>query len=384
LIAKVKFCNNLPRIPFDPKLGEIQTDLEKLKAYKPNVVENTSHDLHTEIHMGLQLDLIDQKKYEVPDDSEMLPMHPKDEELLRDDLSTSKYSNRSDKHSKSIPWLRKTEYVVSGFNHSRNDGSIARKSKLLIGNLPNREKQIEIINESFQIPEITSHHTKPDVKPVKIMNLVPDIENWGHSSSLVVFDQDPVTNSENSRDYVNNSLMKLMVDSNTNDQFVCYFLPDENTVKTLKAGKHMHKACYYNLHKDYNWNSKSRDLKGFDQHYCFAERNSTVYYNEISNIIQLGRRKTSAQNGQQQKSTLVVNYIPTSNAELQCQEKKLEVMRPSFKDFSTTTPGPIADGDKESSFRVEDLEKQNFEASSPGESEEEIKDEDIFGSDMDD
>ena len=147
--------------------------------------------------MGIPLDLIDHQKYELPDDLIEDKLDLVDEELLKDDIVSSKYSKRSIQHSKSVPWLRRTEYIVSGFqSKSKNDGSFARKSKMLSSGfkLPNKDEQIKFIENSFLKEPIARHHTKTNVEPKRIMEVCinsffnyPQIKLFKVSNSLWIF-----------------------------------------------------------------------------------------------------------------------------------------------------------------------------------------------------
>jgi len=331
--------------------------------------------------MGIPLDLIDHQKYELPDDLIEDKLDLVDEELLKDDIVSSKYSKRSIQHSKSVPWLRRTEYIVSGFqSKSKNDGSFARKSKMLSSGfkLPNKDEQIKFIENSFLKEPIARHHTKTNVEPKRIMEVIPDSNNWGHSFSLVLFDQHPMNETFNSKssemqngskpskDRMNYALMKGMIDSSSNDQFVAYFLPNSQTLDTLKAKRHESILCNYKLQKEYNWNFKNKTSKGFEPYFFLSERNGTMCMNEIETVIKLGRRKPLIE--EQQKSTLVVQYVKKTEAEIEANDRRKEILQPTSKEYNILSS---PDHDQE-------LDKAEVSLG------EEIQDKDIFGTDDED
>ncbi|MES1901981.1 MAG: RNA polymerase-associated factor [Paramarteilia canceri] len=381
------------------------------------------YELHNDIHMGIPLDLVDHSIYDVTDDMSQMQLHPKDEELLKDDFSTSAgtspynskliSSKRSLQHSKNVPWLRRTEYIVSGFNSSSNssssnkESSFARKSKMLMAGLsvPNKEKQIQIIEDSFIKNPITKHHTKPNVKPSKIVELLPDMENWGHSCSLILFDQHPlrkdrlsmtpasrtvipVSDDNIDQRSMNHALMKGMIDSNnnssnSNDQFVAYFLPTKETLEVLEKNTHTQNLCYYNLHKKYNWNFKNKSNSNFD-HYFFLskKKDGRICFNEIDTIVQLGRRAKDGEKDENSssKSMLVVEFSNPTDSEIKAKNQRLEILQPCSAEFNHESSlgddsnidvefknnGEVFDSDQEE-IAVSELEKGSSE--------------DVFGSD---
>ncbi|MEN2496477.1 MAG: RNA polymerase-associated factor [Marteilia pararefringens] len=379
LICRTQFTNTLPEIPADPMFMQLESQLDDVVRYSQNELETVNHELFTGINMDIPLDLVDPMKYSKTNNMMVQHLNPKDEELLKDEIISSKNSKRSLQHGKSVPWLRRTEYLVSGFNNnSRNDGSFARKNKLLTKGIktPDRDEQIEIIKASFVKHDIVKHHTKPNVKPVKVHDLLPDIQNWGNSCSLVLFDKNPANDiqhsSEKSREsIIKKALIKGMVDSTTNEQFVAYFVPTEETLKLLETKKYDANLFYYYLNKEYNWNFKDQTSKGFEKYHFFTQRNGGLFYNEIETVIQLGRFKNS--DSSERKSTLVVQYNEPDQSELRNIASRKEKMLPCSDEFEQFKDI----GSKESVLATDD-DQENSIFASIGEV---IEDKDIFGSD---
>ncbi|KAF8774877.1 RNA polymerase II-associated factor 1 like protein [Argiope bruennichi] len=66
LVCRVKYCNTLPDIPFDPKFITYPFSSNRYVEYKPTSLErNYKHDLLTEHDLGVTIDLINPQTYAV-------------------------------------------------------------------------------------------------------------------------------------------------------------------------------------------------------------------------------------------------------------------------------------------------------------------------------
>ena len=64
LICRVKYCNNLPDIPFDPKFIAYPFDTQRFISYNPTGLErNYKYELLTEHDLGVTIDLINPEAY---------------------------------------------------------------------------------------------------------------------------------------------------------------------------------------------------------------------------------------------------------------------------------------------------------------------------------
>lgn len=122
LICRVKFNNNLPDFPFDPKFITYPFDSNRFVEYKPTSLEkNHKHDLLTEHDLGVNIDLIDPDLYAIPAEYQItgnatLPIE--DDKLIEEETGHAcvKDLQRSRQHNKVVPWLKKTEYISTEFN----------------------------------------------------------------------------------------------------------------------------------------------------------------------------------------------------------------------------------------------------------------------------
>ncbi|KAM7003995.1 RNA polymerase II-associated factor 1 homolog, partial [Passerculus sandwichensis] len=114
VVCRVKFCNSLPDIPFDPKFITYPFDQSRFVQYKATSLEKQhKHDLLTEPDLGVTIDLINPDTYRI--DPGVL-LDPADEKLLEEEIQAPTSSKRSQQHAKVVPWMRKTEYISTEFN----------------------------------------------------------------------------------------------------------------------------------------------------------------------------------------------------------------------------------------------------------------------------
>ena len=109
-ICRMKFRNEAPEIPFEPKFLAYPFDPTRLTRYQTTDLEkNYKFSIHTEPDLGIHIDLIEPEQYEPPENgAEMLP---EDEELMVDEKKNpSSRSAVDDSTKSSAPWLHKTVY----------------------------------------------------------------------------------------------------------------------------------------------------------------------------------------------------------------------------------------------------------------------------------
>lgn len=109
MVCRIKYCNTLPDIPFDPKFIQYPFDATRFISYKPTTLErNYKYEVLTEHDLGVNIDLIDKDAYNAEAGA---VLDPADEKLLEEDVLTPQDSVRSRHHARSVSWLRRTEYI---------------------------------------------------------------------------------------------------------------------------------------------------------------------------------------------------------------------------------------------------------------------------------
>ena len=85
LLCRIKYCNTLPDIPFEPKFITYPFEQTRFIQYNATSLERAyKHELLTEHDLGVTIDLIN------PDTYRMNPnapgIHPEDEKILEEEL----------------------------------------------------------------------------------------------------------------------------------------------------------------------------------------------------------------------------------------------------------------------------------------------------------
>ncbi|XP_051900345.1 RNA polymerase II-associated factor 1 homolog [Pristis pectinata] len=341
VVCRVKYCNSLPDIPFDPKFVTYPFDPNRFVQYKATSLEKQhKHELLTEPDLGVVIDLINPDTYRI-DNNVILDIA--DEKLLEEEIQAPSSSKRSQQHAKVVPWMRKTEYISTEFNRY---GISNEKPEVKIGVsvkqqfteeeiYKDRDSQIAAIEKTFMDAnkEVTQHYSKPRVIPVEVMPVFPDFKMWINPCAQVIFDSDPapkdVTGS-GAVEMMSQAMIRGMMDEEGN-QFVAYFLPSEETTRKRKRDSeecidYMPEDIYeYKISREYNWNVKNKASKGYEENYFFIFRDGDgVYYNELETRVRLSKRRAKGGHGVQSNTNavLVVKHREMNEKELEAQEAR--------------------------------------------------------------
>ncbi|KAJ3590939.1 hypothetical protein NHX12_008887 [Muraenolepis orangiensis] len=362
VVCRVKYCNSLPDIPFDPKFITYPFDQHRFVQYKATSLEKQhKHELLTEPDLGVTIDLIN------PDTSQQ--------------------------HAKVVPWMRKTEYISTEFNRY---GVCNEKVEVKIGVsvkqqfteeeiYKDRDSQISAIEKTFEDAQkpIAQHYSKPRVTPVEVMAVFPDFKMWINPCAQVIFDSDPAPKDMTAPAGVE---MIGMMDEEGN-QFVAYFLPNEETIRKRKRDSdeeldYMPDELYdYKIAREYNWNVKNKASKGYEENYFFIFRDGDgVYYNELETRVRLSKRRAKAGAQSTTNAVLVCKHRDMNEKELEAQDARkaqLENHEPEDEE---------EDLDKDLQDSVKRSRKPSASGSESGEDRtREMRDEEeIFGSDDED
>uniref|UniRef100_A0A8C0KVQ9 RNA polymerase II-associated factor 1 homolog n=1 Tax=Canis lupus dingo TaxID=286419 RepID=A0A8C0KVQ9_CANLU len=351
VVCRVKYCNSLPDIPFDPKFITYPFDQNRFVQYKATSLEKQhKHDLLTEPDLGVTIDLINPDTYRI--DPNVL-LDPADEKLLEEEIQAPTSSKRSQQHAKVVPWMRKTEYISTEFNRY---GISNEKPEVKIGVsvkqqfteeeiYKDRDSQITAIEKTFEDAQksISQHYSKPRVTPVEVMPVFPDFKMWINPCAQVIFDSDPApkdTSGAAALEMMSQAMIRGMMDEEGN-QFVAYFLPVEETLKKRKRDQEEEMdyapddVYDYKIAREYNWNVKNKASKGYEENYFFIFREGDgVYYNELETRVRLSKRRAKAGVQSGTNALLVVKHRDMNEKELEAQESwkggKLGLTSPCF------------------------------------------------------
>ncbi|XP_062492276.1 RNA polymerase II-associated factor 1 homolog [Pezoporus occidentalis] len=388
VVCRVKYCNSLPDIPFDPKFITYPFDQSRFVQYKATSLEKQhKHDLLTEPDLGVTIDLINPDTYRV---EPSVLLDPADEKLLEEEIQAPTSSKRSQQHAKVVPWMRKTEYISTEFNRY---GVSNEKPEVKIGVsvkqqfteeeiYKDRESQIAAIEKTFEDAQkgITQHYSKPRVTPVEVMPVFPDFKMWINPCAQVIFDSDPApkdTSGAAALEMMSQAMIRGMMDEEGN-QFVAYFLPVEETLRKRKRDleeemDYAPEDVYdYKIAREYNWNVKNKASKGYEENYFFIFREGDgVYYNELETRVRLSKRRARAGVQSGTNAVLVVKHRDMNEKELEAQEARraqLENHEPEEEEEEEM------EAEKEAAGSDEEREKgSESEGAASGEEEEEAE-----------
>ncbi|CAM9385193.1 unnamed protein product, partial [Choristocarpus tenellus] len=211
-LCTIKFRNQLPDPPLGPHFLNIPMDLDKYVHYSPTTLErNYKWQLHCERDLGVDINLIDTKKYLLP--TNPLPLDPSDEALINwkegkgthasheeEDLSTSARRKQVDT---SVTWLKKTMYLTNDpFDPVHKFKTERQTQEEQVENLKTEMRQVRsvdrktLVEESFMHANSgkkLEHATKKGLTAEWVMPVMPDVTLWPNTYTLVTFDKDPTT-----------------------------------------------------------------------------------------------------------------------------------------------------------------------------------------------
>ncbi|XP_051844992.1 RNA polymerase II-associated factor 1 homolog [Antechinus flavipes] len=388
VVCRVKYCNSLPDIPFDPKFITYPFDQNRFVQYKATSLEKQhKHDLLTEPDLGVTIDLINPDTYRI--DPNVL-LDPADEKLLEEEIQAPTSSKRSQQHAKVVPWMRKTEYISTEFNRY---GVSNEKPEVKIGVsvkqqfteeeiYKDRDSQITAIEKTFEDAQksISQHYSKPRVTPVEVMPVFPDFKMWINPCAQVIFDSDPApkdTSGPAALEMMSQAMIRGMMDEEGN-QFVAYFLPVEETMRKRKRDQEEEMdyapddVYDYKIAREYNWNVKNKASKGYEENYFFIFREGDgVYYNELETRVRLSKRRAKAGVQSGTNALLVVKHRDMNEKELEAQEARkaqLENHEPEEEEeeeleLDKEAPGSDEEREKGSGSEKEASEEEEEERS---------------------
>lgn len=343
LVCRVKYCNTLPDIPFDPKFIQYPFETTRFIQYNPTSLErNYKYEVLTEHDLGVTIDLINKDMYAADPNA---VLDPADEKLLEEDVLTPHDSKRSRHHSRSVSWLRRTEYIST--EQTRFQPQVMDKVEAKVGFsikrslkeetiYMDRESQIKAIEKTYEDAKkpIEKHHSKPNVVPVEILPVYPDFKMWKYPCAQVMFDSDPAPIGKTvpaQMEQMSQAMIRGVMDE-SGEQFVAYFLPTDTTMEKRKRDftngiDYEDEEEYdYKIAREYNWNVKTKASKGYEENYFFVIRQDGVYYNELETRVRLSKRRQKA--GTAPNNTrLVVRHRPMDANEFNIhrqREKQLQ------------------------------------------------------------
>uniref|UniRef100_A0A4P6D7S0 RNA polymerase II-associated factor 1 homolog n=1 Tax=Rhodnius prolixus TaxID=13249 RepID=A0A4P6D7S0_RHOPR len=385
LVCRVKYCNTLPDIPFDPKFITYPFESTRFIEYKPTSLErHYKYEVLTEHDLGVTIDLINKDMYAADPHAQL---DPADEKLLEEDILTPHDSKRSRHHSRSVSWLRRTEYISTEqtrFQPQTMDKVEAKVGYSIKKSLKeetlylDRENQIKAIEKTFEDAKkpIEKHYSKPNVVPVEILPIFPDFKLWKYPCAQVMFDSDPAPVGRPvpaQLEEMSQAMIRGVMDE-SGEQFVAYFLPTESTLEkrrrdfTNGVDYEDEEEYEYKIAREYNWNVKTKASKGYEENYFLVVRTDGVYFNELETRVRLSKRRQRA--GQAPNNTrLVVRHRPMDANEFNIHRQREKQLEPHIEEEEEEEDDEEEEEQKEKKAEENEETQAKSSASSDNESE---------------
>ncbi|KAI3963168.1 hypothetical protein MKW92_003893 [Papaver armeniacum] len=331
-LCKLKFRNELPDPTAQPKLMLLNTNKDLYTKYTITSLEKMHKPkLFVEPDLGIPLDLLDISVYNPPDTKQSLA--PEDKELLRDAESATPIKQDGIKRKerptdKGLSWLVKTEYIspismeaakTPLSEKQAKDLREIRGGRHILDNTNNREKQMQVINASFEACKSRPvHATNKRLQPVEILPLLPDFDRSNDKFVMATFDGEPTADSEvfskldkTTRDmHESQAIMKSFTatgsDPAKQDKFLAYMAPSPDEL--WKDVYEESEDISFSWVREYQWDVRGDDAEDHAT-YIVALGEETARYLPLPTKLVL--RKKRAKDGR--SKTEVEHYpVPAS------------------------------------------------------------------------
>ncbi|KAL4421193.1 hypothetical protein ABPG77_010068 [Micractinium sp. CCAP 211/92] len=204
-LCNIRFKNDLPEIPCDPKLLLPPYSKEEIAAFKLTELEkDLRKDLLFEPDLGIPIHPWNIERYSIP---EVVPaLHPDDAALVAsdDELGPKRARLRGD--AAEVSWLLRTKYMTAeaglrrggaaGAGASAKGAADASAAAAEEEEDPReaRLRQIEVQFAAAKAPPV--HGKDPSLVPVEVLPVFPDDLMEGRSCVLATFDNNPMDDVE--------------------------------------------------------------------------------------------------------------------------------------------------------------------------------------------
>eukprot|EP00850_Spirogloea_muscicola_P023768 SM000387S14685 [mRNA] locus=s387:48721:51545:+ [translate_table: standard] len=242
-------------------------------------------------------------------------MDPEDEALLADEPAglktpaSAKYKERPT--DKNLSWLVKTQYISSvdfeAHKQAMNEKEWKEKKAALDGqqleSQHDRASQIRSIEEAFRSArQRPVHQTQPELEPVEILPLVPNLERWGDQFLQLVFDSEPTQDSVKYEGLSPAEREKLEAQAlmrsvkipgrkdAVKDRYVGYMVPSLRSKESEAGAEGSGEEMEYDWVREYHWEVRPPDEKHHRDTYIFCFQEDKVNFAPIAGKVVLQKR----------------------------------------------------------------------------------------------
>ncbi|EFN52725.1 hypothetical protein CHLNCDRAFT_138263 [Chlorella variabilis] len=315
-LCNIRFKNDLPEIPCDPKLLLPPYDRDQLAAFKLTELErDLRKDLMFEDDLGIPIHPWNIEQYSVPE--VVPPLHPDDAALVESDEEAEPKKARLRGDAAELSWLLRTKYIAAEAGLKRGTGAPAKAAAAAATaaaagaeNEDPREERIRQIEAQFVGAKAPLAHGKdPSVVPLEVMPVFPDSLMEGRSCVLATFDNDPLADVDvvermpaEQRARVPQAMQLKSFKPATGPQFVALLVPK----KLPEAGDDELSASGGipgpQLAREYHWVREYQPHPRLDEKsttYLFRfAGDGTVQFHDLNTRLELRKRKRQAAAGE--------------------------------------------------------------------------------------
>lgn len=209
-LCNVRFRCDLPEVPGDPKMLVAPLQAKELATFSLTSLERAPvRHLSLQPDLGIPLSYLDMGVYAVPSQPQALA--PEDAALVQGGtagvtlpahLHAAVKGTPATQGKAELSWLMRTTYISNETSERRQQGITEKRAKAMRqaqeeAPADTREAQMDAIEASFVAAQLPpAHQTKPGMKALKVLPVLPDAERMHHSYVNMVFDNDPTAEHE--------------------------------------------------------------------------------------------------------------------------------------------------------------------------------------------
>eukprot|EP00884_Botryococcus_braunii_P005903 jgi/Botrbrau1/15313/Bobra.0319s0003.1 len=354
-LCNIRFRNELPEIPCDPRMLVASVHPERLAQYSLTCLEeNPRREYVVDTDVAIPISMLDVDRYCVP--QEAVPLAMEDAVLLQEDTKISMNGamsrSKPTRHSKpgsELSWLMRTSYISNEVDARTKQQGVGEKRAKAIretdeGMLPDDvHAQIAAIEATFDAaskPPV--HQSNPNLTAEEILPVMPDFERWANNYVLITFDNDPTEDHERlsnltpkeRRAMIERSAVKSYSlgksDKGQTDRFVAFLVPEDIPVMEDGAGpsRQLHEETDYEWVREYSYQVHQEE--GDERRtYVFRFEPGQVAYTHISAKLTLSKRGKHTKGEQQgqdfsRPSKVKLKRRPPNELEVQMHGKRLK------------------------------------------------------------
>ncbi|GJQ15026.1 hypothetical protein GpartN1_g6817.t1 [Galdieria partita] len=318
-LCKPRYINNLPELPFLPKMYNLEVETSQYAKYRISSLESSyKPKFETGPALGIWVDLVTPEEEQEHGEGE--PLTAEEEEIL------SQVENSQDsKRRFSVPsWMRRTGYDefselktnknTSQPSHSNNSSSTKQQRSLL-----------ETIQDEFEAAKQVPVHPDPrkrHLKPTQVLPVFPDFENWPDKFVVLQFDSNPAEEIDNQdpqhsvEEFVENALTVAFTKSG--ERFLSYYIPTKDTMdnrrlQSMEEANEKNTIEDYQLLREYTFVTRPEES---NRNFVFQQDDQIVRYFPVTSKLFLYRRIRRQEISQSGQHILWVHRRPfTENEE---------------------------------------------------------------------